>query len=123
MATLLVKGGTARGSFSTGLGVDRPSQNNRPMYPYLGYAHCADIRNGDTDPETIEPGQSRTVTMFRVDTVDLNMDGNPPIPGWPQWEMDINADTKLYPAVAIEFRVFGSAAVMVGNIFAVGVVL
>jgi hypothetical protein len=93
------------------------------MYPYLGYAHCADIRNGRTDPETIEPGQTRSVTMFRVDTCDINLDGTPPIPNWPNWTMDVHAETLLYPAVAIEFRVFGSVAVMVGNIFAVGVVL
>jgi hypothetical protein len=61
--------------------------------------------------------------MFRVDTCDINLDGTPPIPNWPNWTMDVHAETLLYPAVAIEFRVFGSVAVMVGNIFAVGVVL
>jgi hypothetical protein len=122
LAKILVKNtGNNKASFSVGLGVTESSELNRPMRHYLGYAHDLGTWEGDMQAETLGPGDARTITMFRVDTVDDQLDGG--IPGWPHWEMIPDPDTKLYPAVAIILNNSGSASIGVGDIFAVGVVL
>jgi hypothetical protein len=110
---------SGKASFAVGLGVANVNGPNRPMYPYLGYAHDLDINA--MVQETLNAGDVRTVTMFRVDTCDDQMDGG--IPGWPNWTMTPDPNTKLYPAVAISFKNAGTTPIAVGNIFAVGVVL
>ena len=122
LVKILVKNdGSARTSFSVGLGVANTSQQNRPMYPYLGYSHDLGTWEGDMAPESLSGGEARTVSMFRVDTCDDQLNGG--IPGWPNWEMNVDPDTKLYPAVAIIVNNSGAVAIKVGNVFCVGVVL
>lgn len=113
--------GSVRASFAVALGVCNPSEMSRPMRNYLGYLHDLGVWENDIASETLGPGDARTVTMFRVDTCDDQMDGG--ISGWPQWEMIPDPKTLLYPAVAINFKNDGAGAIEVGNVFAGGVVL
>jgi hypothetical protein len=114
--------GNAKASFAVGLGVVNVNGPDRPMGPaYLGYLHDLGVWENDIASETLGPGDARTVTMFRVDTVDNNMDGG--IPGWPNWETAPDPKTLLYPAVAINFKNDGAGAIEIGNVFAGGVVL
>jgi hypothetical protein len=116
--------GTTRASFFVGLGVVNVNGPNRPIFPYLGYAHDLGVWEKQMAPETLGPGDARTVTMFRVDTVDNAMDGGAAnFPNWPNWEVEVDPNTKLYPAVAINFANNGPVSIKVGNVFAVGVVL
>jgi hypothetical protein len=113
--------GNAKGNFYVGLGVANVNGPNRPMAPYLGYAHDLGVWENQMAPETLDPGAARTISMFRVDTCDDQMDGG--ISGWPKWEMTPDPKTLLYPAVAINFANVGSGDLEVGNVFAVGCVL
>jgi hypothetical protein len=120
MAKIVLKNtSNGRATFAAGLGVAHVNGPNRPMYPYLGYAHDLDINK--FEPETLNPGDVRSVTMFRTDTCDDQMNGG--IPGWPTWHMDPDPKTLLYPAVAISFKNTGSVPILVGDVFAFGVVL
>lgn len=125
LAKILVRNeGNARASFMVGLGVANVNGPNRPISPYLGYAHDLGVWEKQMAPETLGAGDARTVTMFRVDTVDNAMDGGAAnFPDWPQWAVAVDPNTKLYPAVAINFANTGTVALKVGNVFAVGVVL
>jgi hypothetical protein len=124
LAKILVKNtGNNRASFCVGLGVANPSEVNRPCRPYLGYLHDLGSWEGDMAPETLAPGEARTVTMFRVDTVDNSLNGQA-MPNWPSWEMAVASDgSNLYPAVAIILNNSGSQAISVGDVYAGGVVL
>jgi hypothetical protein len=113
--------GSARANFYVGLGVVNVNGPSRPIFPYLGYAHDLGVWENQMAPENLGPGDARTVTMFRVDTCDDQMDGG--IQGWPTWEVTPDPKTLLFPAVAINFANVGSGAIEVGNVFAVGVVL
>lgn len=122
LVKILVKNdGNVKGSFYVGLGVVNVNGPNRPMYPYLGYAHDLGVWEKQMAPETLDPGAARTVSMFRIDTCDDKMNGG--ITGWPNWEMTPDPKTLLYPAVAINFANVGTGALKIGNVFAVGVVL
>jgi hypothetical protein len=116
--------GDAKASFFVGLGVVNVNGPNRPIFPYLGYAHDLGVWEQQMAPETLDAGSARTVTMFRVDTVDNAMDGGAAnFPDWPNWEVTVDPNTKLYPAVAINFANVGPGTIKVGNVFGVGVVL
>lgn len=117
-------GGAAKGSFACGLGVVYVNGPNRPMYPYLGAAHDLDINA--FRPETIGPGDTRSVSMFRTDFIDIALDGGAAtFPDWPNWEMKVSTQTNsqaqnMYPAVGISFKNTGNIALQVGNVFAYG---
>lgn len=113
-----------KGSFVTGLGVVYVNGPNRPMFPYLGAAHDMEVR--DMRAETIGPGDTRSVSMFRTDFIDIGMDGGAStFPNWPNWKMLVstqtNAEAKMmYPAVGISFMNRGSIPLQVGNVYAYG---
>lgn len=113
-----------KGSFTTGLGVVYVNGPNRPMFPYLGAAHDLEVR--DMRPETIGPGDTRSVSMFRTDFIDNTMDGGAAnFPSWPNWEMMVSTQTNsearnMYPAVGISFINQGPTSLQVGNIYAYG---
>lgn len=109
-----------KGTFAAGLGVIWPSENNRPMRPYLGAAHDLDINQ--FRQETIGPGDTRSVTMFRTDFIDIGMDGGAAtFPQWPDWECNLSSNgNQMYPAVGISFKNAGSVPLQVGNIYAYG---
>jgi hypothetical protein len=125
MVKILVRNpGNTKASFAVGLGVVNVNGPSRPIFPYLGYAHDLGVWESQIASETLGPGDARTVTMFRVDTVDNNLDGGAAnFPDWPNWEVTPDPKTLLYPAVAVNFKNDGSGAIEVGNVFAVGVVL
>jgi hypothetical protein len=113
-----------KGSFTTALGVVYVNGQGRPMFPYLGAAHDMEVR--DMRPETLGPGDSRSVTMFRTDFIDINMDGGAAtFPNWPKWEMLVSTQTNpeaknMYPAVGIAFQNRGTTSLQVGNVYAYG---
>lgn len=113
-----------KGSFTTGLGVVYVNGPDRPMWPYLGAAH--DLEVSAMRPETIGPGDTRSVSMFRTDFIDIAMDGGAAtFPDWPSWEMKVSTQTnapaqQMYPAVGISFINAGSIPLQVGNVFAYG---
>lgn len=113
-----------KGAFAAGLGVVYVNGPNRPMFPYLGAAHDLDINA--FRPETIGPGDTRSVSMFRTDFIDIAMDGGAStFPDWPNWEMKVSTQSQayaqnMYPAVGISFKNTGSVALQVGNVFAYG---
>lgn len=113
-----------KGSFTTGLGVVYVNGPNRPMFPYLGAAHDLEVR--DMWPETIGPGDTRSVSMFRTDFIDNTLDGGAQnFPNWPNWEMLVSTQTNtearnMYPAVGISFMNRGPTTLQVGQIYAYG---
>lgn len=112
-------GGAAKGSFTCGIGVGYVNGPSRPLFPYLGAAH--DLEPRDMRPETIGPGDTRSVTMFRTDFIDEAMDGgSATFPYWPNWEVTPNEETQMYPALVIVFMNRGNVPLQVGQIFAYG---
>lgn len=113
-----------KGSFTTGLGVVYVNGPSRPMFPYLGAAHDLEVR--DMRAETIGPGDTRSVSMFRTDFIDNTMDGGAAnFPNWPNWEMQTSTQTQpqaqlMYPAVGISFMNRGPTTLQVGQIYAYG---
>jgi hypothetical protein len=115
---------STKGAFACGLGVVYVNGPSRPMFPYLGAAHDYDINA--FRPETIGPGDTRSISMFRTDFIDNTMDGGAAnFPDWPNWEMKTSTQTQpqaqlMYPAVGISFKNTGTVALQVGNIYAYG---
>jgi hypothetical protein len=113
-----------KGAFACGLGVVYVNGPDRPIWPYLGAAHDLDINQ--FRPETIGPGDTRSVSMFRTDFIDNKMDGGAAtFPDWPNWEVKTSTQTTpqaqlMYPAVGISFKNTGSVTLEVGNIYAYG---
>jgi hypothetical protein len=100
---LVVNKESAVRKFCIGLGVSDvvsdPGGGGRPMYPYLGCAHDLGVWEGQMSFETIQPGESRLCTGFRLDMVDNAFSQDLPIPDWPNWTLNVNAGNKLWPGV------------------------
>ena len=105
------------GSYIPYIGTYYSSENNKPLYPYLGVAHDS----GSLSAATIPGGHSRLVYVHRLDIVDIAFQSDQPIPGWPNWEMNLHAGgTMMYPALQITVQNTGSVPLRVKNIHAFG---
>src|SRR5215469_10940566 len=107
----------SEGSYVPFIGTFNSSENNKPMYPYLGVAHDA----GSLSQATIPGGQSRLVYVHRLDIVDNAFQSDQPIPNWPNWEMNVAANgSMMYPALQITVQNTGKVPLTVKNIHAYG---
>jgi hypothetical protein len=107
-----------KGSFAFGLGVADVNENNFPMWPYIGCGHYLDINQ--LPPDTLAPGESRTVTITRFDMVDNTFMGAEPIPTWPDWEMRTAASgNMLWPAVTPLFKNLGQIELKITGFWAI----
>lgn len=104
--------------YCIGLGVSEVTGSGQPMFPFLGVGHDLGVWEGQMSFETINPGESRLCTGFRVDIVDNDFAA---VPNWPNWELSTNADTLMYPAVTPLMTV-ESGNLAVGDVFLVGYV-
>jgi hypothetical protein len=107
-----------------GLGVSYVNGPNKPMYPYLGVAHALEVLDDSSKAENFAPDSVRIVTFpARMDLMDNAFQSDQPIPGWPDWELELSTDGKLmYPAVTPMIHNFGPGPVTVMDIFGFGYV-
>jgi hypothetical protein len=102
--------------FCIGLGVSDPSEVPQPMRDYLGSAHDLGVWEGQMSFESIGPGESRTVVGFRLDIIDNDFSA---VQGWPNWELKVNPDSKLWPGV-VPLMTVESGELEVGDAFLIG---
>jgi hypothetical protein len=82
------------------LGVGSVILGPKPMYPYLGVNHG---QIGDLlRYVTVQPHAHVMISGFRKDIVDEALQGDQPIPGWPNWTM-ANGEGGVPPFVGIQF--------------------
>lgn len=82
-----------------GIGVNNPNGSAKPLFPYLGVSHGA----GD-DPSTfttLGAGQATQITLWRFDIVDNALESDQPIPGWPNWTVQLGQGKTALPSLVI----------------------
>jgi hypothetical protein len=93
------------------IGVKDPSENNKPMYPYLGVVHMR-------SPKIyfVPRGQMVQVVDERLDVVDNKLQQDQPIPGWPAWKLN-KASGKPYPTLLAQAHVVSGSAIIKNVMF------
>lgn len=81
------------------IGVDNPNGSNKPVYPYLGVSHG--LGDATTEYETLAAGEARSFNLMRWDIVDLALQSDQPIVGWPVWSVAAGAGKKAKPMFAL----------------------
>lgn len=107
------------GAFVAALGVSHTNGPNKPMYPYLGVAH--ELATLSHRPVTVPANSAIVYNCSRLDIVDNAFQSDQPIPGWPNWQLQLATDgSLLYPAVDVEFGNQGSVPLTVMDMFLYG---
>jgi hypothetical protein len=113
---LVINKSSVARKFCIGLGVCDPSEHNQPMRDFLGSAHDLGVWEGHLSFETIGPGESRTVTGFRLDIVDNDFAA---VSTWPDWALKTNSENQLYPGV-VPLMTVEEGELEVGDAFLIG---
>lgn len=112
------------GQMSFGLGVSYVNGPNKPMYPFLGVAHALEVLDDSTKPMTFPPNSVTVVEHpLRMDLMDNAFQGDQPIPGWPNWQLQLATDgSHMYPAVTPMCNNFGPVPLTIMDVHGFGYV-
>ena len=106
---------TTNGSFFVYLGVDSPSEDDMPMYPYLGIGHDTGAQRGIT----VRAGETVQIAVPRIDVLDNAFQGGRPIPNWPNWTLIPSPGNLLFPAISPIFVNDGKVPLTVMDVLCV----